>query len=127
VSYRKVLLLQIIGAAVCSAGIILNFAIGFAFGDAGVTPPLGWSITYGAMIGVVLLIGLGLGFACRPFPWLALVMIPIMMRAIMLRPLQMDLWGGALLLGGYTDLLFVIGAGIGTGLFHLRRRRRASL
>ena len=121
----KLLTTQVIVAAVCARLALLYFEISFTLGETGTTP-LGWEIALDAIIGVIFLMGVGLGFAGRRFPWFVLLMIPPMIRAFMLRPLQQDLYSLALILGAYSDLLFLAGAAIGIVLFRWRRRRPAT-
>ena len=101
---------QVIVAAGCAGLAVFYFENAFAFGDAGVEPPVEWRIVFGAVMGVIVVTGFGLGFAYGRFPWLVPLMIPPMTRAFMLRPFQQDLYSLALLLGVYADVLFLVGA-----------------
>jgi len=57
----KLVLPQVIVAALCGGLAPFYFGVGFAFGDAGREPPVEWKIVFDAIIGVILLLGFGLG------------------------------------------------------------------
>src|SRR5581483_105150 len=87
------------------------------------TPP-GWQLVLYSLIGVIAVIGGLWGYGSRNFPWGILLAIPLMIRALMLRPFQHDLNSLALTLSAYADSLFVFGLAIGIALGRWRRRSR---
>ena len=58
---------QVIVAAGCAGLAVFYFQNAFAFGDAGVEPPVEWQIVFGAVMGVIVVTGFGLGFAYGRF------------------------------------------------------------
>jgi hypothetical protein len=76
--YLKLMLPQVIVAAICARLALYYFEVAFGFGDAGVQIPVEWKITFGVIVGVIVLMGLGFGFAGRRFPWLVPLMVPPM-------------------------------------------------
>jgi len=59
--YLKLMLPQVILAALCGGLALFYFGVGFAFGDAGREPPVEWKIVFDAIIGMIVLLGFGLG------------------------------------------------------------------
>ena len=119
--FVKVLLPQVIVAAGCAGLAVFYFENAFAFGDAGVESPVEWKIVVGAIMGIIVVTGFGLGFAYGRFPWLVPLFIPPMIRALMLRPSQRDLYWLALILGVYANVPFLVGAVSGALLARWRR------
>lgn len=113
--------------AAISAGLALFVVeVGFGFGETPGGTPLGSKIVLNAILGVILLLGVGLGFAACRFPWYALLLIPPLIRVFMLRPAQSDLYYVALVMGAYTDVLFAVGAAGGVFLGRRWERRTAN-
>lgn len=100
---------------------VFYFENAFAFGDAGVESPVEWKIVFGAIVGITVVAGFGLGFGYSRFPWLVPLIIPPLIRAFMLRPFQQNLYSLAMRLGVYADLLFLVGATSGSLLARWRR------
>ena len=119
----KLLLPQVIVAALCATFALFYFLFAFGFGDAGIQPPFQWRVIFAAIIGVIAITGLGFVTVLHRFPWLVPILAPVMIRLFMLRPSQLDLYGLALWLGAFTDLVFLVGAGIGEAVYRWRQHR----
>jgi hypothetical protein len=107
---------ELIVASLCAGLALFDFQMAFGFMDTRDGAPLTWKIALDTIIGVIVLIGVVLGFSTRRFPWYVLLTVPPLIRAFMLRPSQLDLYPAALILGAYTDLLFLVGTAIGIAL-----------
>jgi hypothetical protein len=117
---------QAVVAAISASLALYVVEVGFGFGETPGGTPLVWKVVLNAILGVILFLGVGLGFAARRFPWYALLLIPILIRVFMLRPVQGDLYYVALVMGAYTDVLFAVGAAGGVFLARWWQRRTAN-